>query len=191
MAQTELLNLDNIKKLLNLDNIKKYIGKKSIIDHFIIGFLILYIIFFSHSVPIEISLLLQKQVFKIFIIIAIIFLLYHNKIAAILLTIAYILSIISEKKSKNNISIKEKFSVSGDDDDSYADEESDSDEESYQSEAEESEDEESEDEESEDEESNDGDDNLEQYRTDNPELTDNFKKLHDTLHKYETFLKQK
>ena len=35
------------------------------------------------------------------------------------------------------------------------------------------------------------DDNLEQYRTDNPAITDNFKKLHDTLHNYEKFLKQK
>ena len=41
-----------------------------------------------------------------------------------------------------------------------------------------------------DEEDYDGDEDLETYRIDNPELTDNFKKLHDTLHKYQSFLKK-
>ena len=192
MSHGGLLNLDYAKKILNLDNIKNYIGDNSVLDNIIIGFLILYIVFFAHNVPIEIALLIQKKWFKIFLVLSIIFLLYHNKLAAILLTIAYILSIISERRPKKAINITEKFSVYGNDDED-SEESEDEDSEDEESEDEDSEDEDSEDEESDEDEDDDenNDDNLEQYRTDNPDLTDNFKKLHDTLHKYETFLKNK
>ena len=203
MSKNTLLNTDNFKKLFNIDEIKKYFNKNTNVDNVLIAIIVIYIIFFSYRIPLELSIIMKNQIFRVFIIIAIIYLCYHNTLCAILLTIAYIITIVVEKKQKNTISIKEKFKNKDDDDsdddnsdddddtdDDYEDDESD--EESDEDEKEDIDDENQQEYgNEEDDDDIDGDESLEQYRTDNPSLTDNFKKLHDTLHKYESFLKQK
>ena len=159
----------------------EYLQNTSKTDLFLILFLVVYIIC-VYKVPIELSILLTRPMFKVIIVISIIYLCYHNILIAILLSIAYVLTIVSEKKKKKH-SLKEHFENYDDDDEES--ELSDLDTEDSDDNSEEEE------EEGTDTESDIDDDNLEQYRTDNPAITDNFKKLHDTLHNYEKFLKQK
>ena len=181
-----------------LEDWQKYITP----DNVLIAVLAIYIIAFSYRIPPEISFLLKQRVFKIIMVIAIIFLCYYNNIAAILLTIAYILTINIDKNTNNIVSITERFQ-NGDDDDSDNDDDidetndkgddTDTDADS-DSDSDSDDDDESEEPDNlgdDDEEDYDGDEDLETYRIDNPELTDNFKKLHDTLHKYQSFLKKK